>query len=619
MADISVLSRFIDGRSRNINLSTNALVVGSLKIGASELTEAILAKLITIQGVADVDGSYDSRYFTETELGSTANSLGASLIGVEDSGANFTGTTVEAILAELSGGSTDEKAGVSANDTTPGYLEDKIVASDGANSVNILEISTLNDAGDEDLQIQIDQSKIDHGSIAGLADDDHTQYIKVDGTRAFSGDQSLGSNKLTSLADPTSAQDAATKAYVDSSLEGLKPKEAVRAASSAAGTLASDFENGDSIDGVTLATSDRILIKDQASAPENGIYIVQVSGAPVRASDFDSISPIDEVNGAYVSVQEGTANAGKVFTQQGVVATIDTDDVDFVFFNSNANLVGGDGVQVSGTNIAVDHDGEGLVFSGVQLALELDGVSLSKSASGIAVAALGVTNAMLAGSIADAKLASDYIQTSEVDDASIEFNASSLNVKALGITDGMLAGSISTSKLTDAATVTEAKSFFDATDMSGAEAETLSDGSSADALHRHENSRSIKVAGEAFGADITFAVRFAISGETAGRLYKADKDVSVSDIDQVVGFARSVAGVVAAADIDLFYNGTLALGANDSNFSAGDIGKRVYLNATGGFTVTAPSGADISVKPVGIVEAIDKIMIMILDGYVDAA
>ena len=87
-------------------------------------------------------------------------------------GTNVTLTTQneggnENIKIDVSGGASDELVKISANDTTAGYLEDKIVASEGSNTTNILEITTLNDAGDEDLQLQIDQSKIEHNSVNG--------------------------------------------------------------------------------------------------------------------------------------------------------------------------------------------------------------------------------------------------------------------------------------------------------------------------------------------------------------------------------------------------------------------------------------------------------------------
>lgn len=182
----------------------------------------------------------------------------------------------------------------------------------------------------------------------------------------------------------------ASTAYVDSRLEGLKPKTAVRAATLVAGTLATSFENGDVIDGVTLATGDRILIKDQASAIENGIYVVQATGAPVRSTDFDSTSPVDEINGAYTFVQEGS-QAGQGWVQTGTVVTVGVSDIDFVYFNSVAGLVGGDGISITGNTIAVDHDGEGLTFVTNQLALELDGATLSKSASGLKLSDTAVT------------------------------------------------------------------------------------------------------------------------------------------------------------------------------------------------------------------------------------
>lgn len=84
----------------------------------------------------------------------------------------------------------------------------------------------------------------------------------------------------------------------------------VRAASTANGTLATAFENGDTLDGVVLATGDRILLKNQSSGAENGIYVVNASGAPTRATDADSSA---ELVSAAVWVAEGTANADRLF------------------------------------------------------------------------------------------------------------------------------------------------------------------------------------------------------------------------------------------------------------------------------------------------------------------
>lgn len=87
-------------------------------------------------------------------------------------------------------------------------------------------------------------------------------------------------------------------------------KEPVVAASTANGTLSTAYENGDTLDGVTLSTGDRILLKDQTTGSENGIYTVNASGAPTRATDFDGN---DEVVGGMVAVLQGTVNSGKVF------------------------------------------------------------------------------------------------------------------------------------------------------------------------------------------------------------------------------------------------------------------------------------------------------------------
>lgn len=120
----------------------------------------------------------------------------------------------------------------------------------------------------------------------------------------------------------------AVKTYVDNTASTIALKDAVIAATTVAGTLATSFENNDVIDGVTLATGNRILIKNQAAAEENGIYTVNASGAPTRATDFDAVGEIPV--GAEMFVQSGTANSGKKYTQTLVVTTLNTDPISFV-------------------------------------------------------------------------------------------------------------------------------------------------------------------------------------------------------------------------------------------------------------------------------------------------
>jgi len=185
--------------------------------------------------------------------------------------------------------------------------------------------------------------------------------------------------RITSVGDPSGAADAATKQYVDNRVDGLAYKEAVRAATTGAVTLASGFENGDSIDGVTLVTGDRILVKNQASAIENGIYTVNASGAPTRATDANTTA---ELNNATVVVTEGTANKGLEFTQTTVDPAIGSDNIVFV---------------QKGTGVSYTADGQGIELSGTTFGLELDGTTLSKSSSGLRIgsgaAGAGLTEA----------------------------------------------------------------------------------------------------------------------------------------------------------------------------------------------------------------------------------
>ena len=263
---------------------------------------------------------------------------------------------------------------ISGGDSTA--LNDHINDTSGAHAASAISNTPSGNLAATNVQTAVNelQSDIDTRAL-------DSTVIKKDGSVAFTGNQSMGGNRLTALASPTTGSDAVNKSYVDSFLEGLKPKAAVRVTTTANITIATALNAGDVIDGVTLVNGDRVLVKDQTTASQNGIYVV--SATPTRSTDFDSLSPIDEINGSIVATQEGTTNAGKIYVQSGTVTTLDVDPINFVFFNSISRLVGGDGITISGSNISVDHDGQGLDFVATQLVLELDGTTLTKSATGL--------------------------------------------------------------------------------------------------------------------------------------------------------------------------------------------------------------------------------------------
>lgn len=217
---------------------------------------------------------------------------------------------------------------------------------------------------------------------------------------APTADISNGGFKITNVADPVNAQDAATKNYVDSVAQGLDPKQSVRAATTAnIATLSGTM----TIDGIALVAGDRVLVKDQTSAAQNGIYVV-ASGTWSRASDADTWA---ELVSAYVFVEQGTTNADNGFLcSVDAGGTIGSTAVTFVQFSGAGQVIAGAGLTKSGnqldvgagTGISVAADSVGL--TGQALALHnlatngliartgsgtVAGRTLSASGSGISV------------------------------------------------------------------------------------------------------------------------------------------------------------------------------------------------------------------------------------------
>ena len=134
--------------------------------------------------------------------------------------------------------------------------------------------------------------------------------------------------RVGGLLDPVSAQDAATKAYVDSAVEGLAWKDSVRVATQANINLASP---GATIDGITMATNDRVLVRSNTSQPENGIYIW--NGAAVAMTRSPDASTAAELEQAVTTVEEGTS-AGATFRQSTLNFTLGSGNVVWASFGT---------------------------------------------------------------------------------------------------------------------------------------------------------------------------------------------------------------------------------------------------------------------------------------------
>jgi hypothetical protein len=121
---------------------------------------------------------------------------------------------------------------------------------------------------------------------------------------------SVSGGSITGLGDPSATSDAATKNYVDQAVAGLRTRVIAEAATTANIDLTADLQNGDTLDGVTLVTGDRVLVKDQTDATANGLYIVVASGTASRDPQFDTIA---ELSGQMIVVNQGSTNDNKIF------------------------------------------------------------------------------------------------------------------------------------------------------------------------------------------------------------------------------------------------------------------------------------------------------------------
>ena len=305
------------------------------------------------------------------------------------------------------------------------------------------------------IQIASNQIKDDAVNAAKLADNAvGSSAIDLTATYTYSG--------AVRGQTPSNSADFTTKSYVDGLVgAGVFWKEPAVVASIANVNIASP---GASIDSISLSSGDRVLLKDQSTGSENGIYVWNgAAAAMTRSADANSAA---EVEGAAIFVNQGT-NSDEAYVQTADNVTLGSTALTFVRFSGLGQVTAGDGLAKSGDTLSVNVDDSSIEINSDALRLKANGVTNTMLAGSI-------DQAKLLGSIPDSKLstistsnkvsgsavqlnAAGALENStglkvKVDDSSIEVSANTLSVKALGVTSAMLAGSIADSKLSTIAT-----------------------------------------------------------------------------------------------------------------------------------------------------------------------
>ena len=339
------LASLVDSQFKDItmvNLAPSGNVTTALNASSTITAGTNITAIATVQGATVTDG-------TATMISGAI----ASATTINASGAITGGTITDGTLS-INSGSIASGVGATFSGTVQGLT---ITATANVNGGNII-------------------SEVFNGSAPtlGATGADSTVTLLPTGT----GTVAVSSKRISGVATPTADADAANKAYVDSVAEGLDIKESCVAATTAVLPTTVVYNNGTlgvgatitagangvlaAIDGVTMVATERLLVKTQAAALQNGIYVVTsvgAAGAPfvlTRAGDMDG-SPASEIPGAFVFVEEGTVNAdnGFVCTTNAPV-TMGTTAINFTQFSGAGQITAGAGLAKAGDTLSVNVD-----------------------------------------------------------------------------------------------------------------------------------------------------------------------------------------------------------------------------------------------------------------------
>ena len=274
-------------------------------------------------------------------------------IGIGTGGAGGSATTIEPIGGE--GKFFDKDTTVNANTILAGPTSGSAAA------------PTFRAAVSDDLP------SILHTKISDF--DTGVRTNRLDQMAAPTASVSLNSQTITNLADPVNTQDAATRGFVEATAQGLDVKDSCVAATTGNIVISTALNDGDTLDGVSLSTNDRVLVKDQSTASENGIY--KVGSSPARVDDLAAGA---DAAGMFTFIEQGTVNAdnGFVCTSNKGSAVVGTNNLTFAQFSGAGQITASDGLSKSGNTLSVDLKANGgLVIESAKIALDLAASSIT--------------------------------------------------------------------------------------------------------------------------------------------------------------------------------------------------------------------------------------------------